>query len=247
VGARALPQRDQPLGNLIGDTVLGIVVALSSERRWITQPGADVIVEQSGVGGSRAEKASQRLADRGAVGLVSWGVAGGLQAGLDPGTVVLPGAVLLTDGRKFESDRAWRERLVSCAGNQVVISTGSLLHTDNIIGDPGAKLELHDRTGAVAADMESGAVAAVAVEAGLPWIAVRVIVDAAHQRVPSAALEAVDDHGDLRPGVFLTTVLNPAQWPAMVRLWRAWAAAGRSMRRVWCFGKPALALDQRLE
>ena len=58
--------------------MLGIVVALDEERRWISCRGSEPAVERSGIGYRRAEAAARLLVDRGVTGLASWGTAGGL-------------------------------------------------------------------------------------------------------------------------------------------------------------------------
>ena len=154
--------------------VLGIVAALEMERRWIGAP--EPLVELSGVGDARAENAAHRLVDRGATALVSWGVAGGLDPDLEPGTVVLPDAVVHADGSSSPVDEAWRDRLLERVSGRVVISTLSLYHASSVITSPDEKRAVYERVGAGAVDMESAAVAAVATETGIPFVVVRVVV-----------------------------------------------------------------------
>ena len=81
--------------------VLGIVAALEMEGRWIL--ASEPLVEVSGGGEERARAAAHSLLERGASALVSWGVAGGLDPELEPGSVVLPDAVVHTDGSSQEA------------------------------------------------------------------------------------------------------------------------------------------------
>jgi hypothetical protein len=219
--------------------VPGIVAALRMERRWIEDP--ETPVEVSGVGFRRAESAARRLLDRGATALVSWGVAGGLDPDLRVGTVVLPDAVVEPDGSYRKTDLEWRDRLLARVGGRVVTATSPLFHAVKVITEPADKLEIYRRTGAGAADMESAAVAAVAAEIGAPWIAVRVVVDAADVRLPDFALSLCEEGGRLKSSVFLWLVLRPGKWPGLFALARANAAAARSMRRVWSIAGPDLA------
>ncbi len=220
--------------------VLGIVAALEMERRWIGNPGP--LVELSGIGGKRAEHAARRLVERGATALVSWGVAGGLDPNLRPGTVVLPDAVIGGGGSSHEVDLAWRDRLLERVRGRVVTSTSPLYHATSVITTADEKRALYERIGAGATDMESAAVARVAFANHVPWIAVRVVLDTAGQDLPAEILTATDDDGRLRVGSIVGLILRPRFWRPVIALGWAGAAAGRSMRRLWAVALPDLAL-----
>jgi len=222
--------------------VLGIIAALEMERRWIGAP--EPLVELSGVGDARAENAAHRLVDRGATALVSWGVAGGLDPDLEPGTVVLPGVVVHTDGSNSRVDVAWRDRLLMRLQSRVVISTSPLVHATQPVTTTSDKMELYRQTGAAAVDMESAAVAVVAYEAGIPFIVVRVVVDAAGVRLPEVAVTMCDEGGRLKRSALLRLIFQPGEWRGMLRLGQANAAAGRSMRKLWSAAGPDLALSE---
>ncbi len=117
--------------------VLGIVAALDMERRWIR--AADALVELSGIGESRAENAARRLVERGSTALVSWGVAGGLDPDLSPGTVMPPDIVIRADGSSHGADLEWRDRLLERVRGQVVTSTAPLYHATSVIATSGEK------------------------------------------------------------------------------------------------------------
>ena len=222
-------------------SVLGIVAALEMERRWIRDPGP--LVELSGIGGKRAELAAHRLVERGATALVSWGVAGGLDPDLSPGTVVLPATVTGADGSSQGVDLAWRDRLLNRVRGRVVTSTVPLYHARSVITAADEKSALYERTGAGAADMESAAVARVALANHMPWIAVRVVIDAADQDLPEAILAATGDDGRLRVGSVVGFMFRPRLWRSVIALGRAGGAAKRSMRRLWIAAQPDLALS----
>jgi adenosylhomocysteine nucleosidase len=76
-------------------------------------------------------------------------------------------------------------------------------------------------TGAAAVDMESAIVARAAQRHGLPFVVLRVVADPAHRPLPSAALVAMREDGEIDLGaVFGAFVRNPGQLPALVRLGR---------------------------
>ena len=221
--------------------VLGIVAALEMEGRWVLAP--ECLVEVCGVGEERARAAAHRLLKRGAVALVSWGAAGGLDPGLKPGAIVLPD-VVDTDGSSHPVDVAWRDRLLMKIQGRVVTSTSPLVHATRPVTAPAEKMKLHRQTGAAAVDMESAAVVAVANEMGIPCLVVRVVVDADDVRLPEVSLTMCDEGGRLKRSAVMRLIFQPAEWPGMLRLGRANAAAGRSMRELWSAAGPDLALSE---
>lgn len=221
--------------------MLGIVAALEMERRWISV--SEALVELSGVGDARAENAANQLVERGATALVSWGVAGGLDPDLRPGTVVLPDAVIGADGSSHRVDLEWRDRLLERVRGRVVTSTSPLVHTTSVITTAAEKRLLYERVGAGAVDMESAAVARVAFANHIPWVAVRVVIDIADQELPEAIWTATGADGRLRVGSVGGLLLHPGLWRPMISLARAGAAASRSMRRLWAIAQPDLALS----
>ncbi|MFN2333339.1 MAG: hypothetical protein ABR550_02805, partial [Wenzhouxiangellaceae bacterium] len=99
---------------------------------------------------------------------------------------------------------------------------------------------------AMAVDMESAAIAAVARQHGLPFLALRVIVDRVEQAVPPLALAAMQG-ASIRPGRVLAGLLkSPQQLSPLLAL----AFAGHRARTVLaeCAGMLlALADDDRSE
>lgn len=220
--------------------MLGVVVALETERRWIPRQAA-ALVERTGIGAARAEAGALRLLEHGATALVSWGTAGGLDPSLATGAVVVPAAVIAVDGDELQAHGPWRERLIGSVSAAVPVSPGPLVEARTMVESRQQKRELYRATGAAAVDMESGAVARVAARRRVPWIAVRVILDHADETVPGVTTELTTPTGELDPGALRRVVVNPVQWPALLRLARAHRAARRSLRLVWRTSAPELA------
>lgn len=162
----------------------------------------------AGIGPERATEAAQRLVGEGVACLVSWGTCAGLVEGLKSGTLMLPQAVVSSDGSHFETLRLERFSRLSSARREPLAEAKHVLETTQ------AKRTLAERTGAVAADMESGAVARVAREAGLPFLVVRAVIDPVEQALPKAVLRLTDAFGRVQwqrlPGVALTHA--PTLW-----------------------------------
>jgi hypothetical protein len=223
--------------------VLGIVVAMAMERRWIVSDRPPPLIEQSGIGDRRAEAAARDLVDQGATALASWGTAGGLDPGLGPGTVVIPSSVVVTDSIRYESNSGWHARLTSRLESVIRPETGPILHVERAIATPGQKRELHERFGVLAVDMESGAVARVAAQYRLPFIAVRVVLDGAGVRLPMVALIGPDGFGASPAQTMLWRIArSPREWRAVFRLARCFRTSGAAMKRVWQAAAPDLGL-----
>jgi adenosylhomocysteine nucleosidase len=200
--------------------MLSIVVGLAAEARIARRLGVVAIGGGSSAG---AAAAARGLLERGATALVSFGLAGGLDPRLRPGDVVLPARVL-AGGESLATDPllsrslARTEREAACC----------LLAWDRVVATAEEKARLWRDTGAVAVDMESGAVALAAIAAGLPFAVLRVICDAAARDLPPAALAALDHAGGIGLArVALSVLRRPAQVPALLGLARDAAVARR--------------------
>ncbi len=248
----AAPPR-RPTGETADEPVhrVGIVVALVSEARALApqigaragrrdpiQPFAGAALTVSGMGGQRAAAAARRLVEAGATALASVGTAGALDPGLESGAIVLPREVVTLEGGSVATDPRWREALAA-ALPRARLSGGRLLSTGVPIGLRLDKAIARRQTDCVAVDMESAAIAAVAAETGLPFIAVRVIVDTAADDLPSAVL-AVSRAGQVSR-VRLLGALARAPWEivALIRLAGRFRTACRVLAGIGEPGLPA--------
>ncbi|MDP9095047.1 MAG: phosphorylase, partial [Pseudomonadota bacterium] len=137
---------------MASDGPLGIVVGLEAEAQIARRFG--VPVQVGGGHAQGAEAAAIRLIEQNVLGLISFGLAGGLDPGLMPGALVVPAAVLLGADR-WDADIAIMQRLGGT-------TPGSIYGGGQIVASAAAKAALHARTGAVAVDLESAAVARTA-------------------------------------------------------------------------------------
>jgi adenosylhomocysteine nucleosidase len=188
--------------------MLGIVTGLTAEARLARPLGVAVAGGGTTAG---ARRAAERLAVRGATTLLSFGLAGGLDPALPPGTLIIPGRVL-TKGGILQANAA----LVAALGGNPATT---LLASDRVVSKAADKMRLWTASGAAAVDMESGAVAEVAAERGLTFAVLRAVCDPAEQDLPPAALAALDADGAMAlRGIALSVLRRPAQIPALLRL-----------------------------
>ncbi len=193
----------------------------------------------SGIGFAAAERAAQTLIDAGATALASWGMAGGLDPALRAGTIFLPSQVLGSDGRQLSTASEWRARLGVALAAQHPIASGKLLSAAQTIESIAAKAQAFSTTGALAVDMESAAVAAIAARHALPFIAVRVIIDTAQDALPRAAVAATRS-GQLRIWRLIASVARaPGEIAALLRIARRYRVATRSLAAVASAGSLA--------
>ncbi len=204
-------------------TPLGIVVGLAAEGRLAAPLGGTVAV--GGGGAEGAARAAAGLVAAGVGALLSVGLAGGLAPGLAAGSVLVPG-VVLCGGVRHGADA----RLCAWLGG---VTAGVLLGGDAVVASAAAKAALHVATGAVAVDLESGAVAEAAAAAGLPFAVLRVVCDPAERDLPPAALAALDGAGAIGAWRVLRSVAGrPGQVPGLLALARD-AGRARGALRGW--------------
>jgi hopanoid-associated phosphorylase len=147
----------------------------------------------------RRDASIARAVASGATGLISFGIAGGLDPKLAPGTVLLPEMVHTETGETFATHAEWRHRLQAQIPNA---RAGAIYASSAVISRVVDKQRLFDRTGAAAVDMESGAVARAAAQAGIPFVVLRSIADPAHRSLPQAAIGGLNDEGRVAFGAF---------------------------------------------
>jgi adenosylhomocysteine nucleosidase len=221
---------------------IGIVSALAAEARTLGPAAAHgtelrrladgTWLAVSGIGPAAAAAAARRLVLAGASGLASYGMAGGLDPTLICGSVLLPEEVTTGDreraNARWPTSPQWRNRLSSALPPSCIVWGGALLTSERPLGHPAIKAAAWRRTGAAAVDMESAAIAQVASQAGLPFVALRVIVDTAADELPRAVI-AASVGGRLRIGPLIG---NLARAPGDVAALIGLAARYRIARRV---------------
>lgn len=197
-----------------------LIVGLTAEARVARALGWPIAVGGGTYLGAVA--AAERAIREGARALVSFGLAGGLDPALHPGTLLLPTEVL-TDDRRIATDTSLRVRL----GSGIA---APLLGARTIAATAAAKHVLFTTTGAAALDLESGAVALVAQAHNLPFAALRAVCDPADRDLPQAALIALNQHGAIGISRVVASILaQPRQLPALLCLARDAQAARQSL------------------
>ena len=188
---------------------LGIVTGLKSESALVltalgeAMPRPPVMVQCRGMGPERAARAANILLDAGCTALMSFGIAGGLAPHLAPGALLLPRTILrlpaAADSTGLTVDSRWHLALSSRFKRDMnqMFSTGAMVSSNQVVASVADKAKLHQLLGAVAVDMESHAVGEVAQRAGVPFITLRIVADAASHMIAPALGKAIRDDGEI--------------------------------------------------
>jgi len=197
------------------------VTGFAAEARVARLAGWPVAIGGGTTAG--AVDAARALIEAGATGLVSFGLAGGLDPALAAGTLIVAEAVIV-DGRTWRTDHGLNARLGGVTGHLC-------LGLDRAAVSGAEKRHLRRETGAALVDMESGAIAEIATRAGVPFAVLRAVCDTAHRDLPHAALVALDGGGGLAFRRIVRSVLpRPSQIGALLGLARDAAAARGTLR-----------------
>jgi adenosylhomocysteine nucleosidase len=215
---------------------LGVITGLRSEAACLQgalrAKRVPCAIRITGGRSDAARRGTQALLNGGVTGMLSFGYAGGLEPGLRPGVVLIGEAIVLPDGQRLPADAAWIES-IERAARQLGVATrrGAIAGSEHAVTTVAEKRWLHERSRALAVDMESHAVARAA-KPRVPFIAVRVILDAHDRAVPEAAAKALRPDGRVAlAGLVGGLVLRPAQIPGLLALARDSAAAKPALRR----------------
>lgn len=222
---------------------VGVITGLARETGCFGVMGKQESLSIRCAGGDakRAAEMAGILVSEGCRGLVSFGIAGGLEPTLKPGTLVIAGSVIAPDGSRSECDPKWRQRLTTVLCGEFPVLGSDILGSDQAVLLSDEKRRLHDRTGAAAVDMESHAVGKVAAELGVSFLAVRAIADPASRDIPSWVMSLVGSDGRPRMrAVIKAMVAHPLQVPTLIGLGIDSEKAFGCLRRVALSAGPFL-------
>lgn len=208
-------------------------------RGGFTGPSYDirVVIVEAGTGQERARRATHALID---AHTPSWvlaaGFSGGLQPSLKIGDLVIGNSIVNTTGDELVVDvkmapdptRGWH--------------VGRLVTADHIVRTIAEKQQLAERTGAMAVDMESLAVAKVCAETRTRFLAIRGISDDLSEDLPPEVLSVFGGTGTLRAGAIAGAVWKrPSSVKDMWRIREQAVTASERLSRMLLSIVPKLA------
>jgi adenosylhomocysteine nucleosidase len=226
--------------------ITGIIVALPEELGTLTSKKIDkgcyafvneaIVIACSGAGGINAQAASRLLIAQGATRLISWGCAAALSDSLQPGDLIL--ADSLIDAEGYTDANAcvspdWHSYTTARLSTFLQVHTGGLAESHSIVATRSDKTRLHTQTGAVALDMESIAIARIAQQNNLPFLAIRVIADPANMNLPKAINHSLNNEGDIVLTKLLSyMILHPTELPGLIKLGLHFHAAKNTLKLI---------------
>lgn len=234
---------------------IGIVAAMSAEARAVMGPGRwtrergmvlregglasgqKYVCVLSGPGPERALAAARFLAGLGVSSLISVGVSGGLNPCVEPGSLLVGSFVYDADN----GDMVWSstDQVADEAGAVLQkiglhALAGGLATVRRAVTTAKGKRDIHARSNALAVDMESGAVARVAVENGLPFFALRVICDHVETEIPQELLSGLGVDGKAKPLSILGQLLRrPGLLRVLLGMNRDFRSALSGLSKAW--------------
>jgi adenosylhomocysteine nucleosidase len=212
---------------------VGIVVALSREIGYFLD-GCDrvrkysggnftfrggkfgdirVATVEAGMGAGKATRATQALIDAHTPPWVlSCGYSGALRDGIGVGDIVIANSIVDAHGNSIDVDVN-----MSTEGTKRLY-VGRFVNADEIIRHVAVKKQLAEQYDAIAVDLESLAVGKVCQEAGIPFMAVRVISDDTSADLPAEIVSILNDSGSYRVGATMGAIWK--RFGSIKDMWR---------------------------
>ncbi|MCA8993600.1 MAG: 5'-methylthioadenosine nucleosidase [Planctomycetaceae bacterium] len=162
-----------------------------------------IAIVETGAGKTPATKGTQALIDgHNPPWILSAGLSGGLAEETRTGDIVVANTVSLDEENAVLNIGQQQE------DDQPGVHNGKLVTVKNIVRLVTEKQALHERTGALAVDMETYHVARVCVERKKPFAAIRAISDDLSADLPPEILGILGPKGAVRAGAVFSALLN---------------------------------------
>lgn len=186
----------------------------------------------SGMGSDRAEIAARSLVEEGVDFLISWGFAGGLDPVLGSGALIIPAALVTPEGQEHPASLHIDRPFLEAVATTVQVLDKPLVSVEKAVTTVEEKQMLFSKSGAVAVDMESAAIASVAQDTGINFAAVRAVLDGANRSLPRFIDQAVDEFGSVKIGSFIRSLARyPSDLFTLSSLMRGSGIAQRCLRQ----------------
>ncbi len=176
--------------------------------------GIRIAIVESGTGADRARRATAALLDAHSPRwIVSTGFCGALVPGMKIGEIVVANQIVTeTDG-----ELAIDVGITSDAKRGLHV--GKTLTVDRMVRSIAEKQALAEKTGAIAVDMESYAIAALCRERKTRFLAVRAVSDDLSADLPAEVLSLIGETGAVRMGAVIGALWKrPGSYKEMWRL-----------------------------
>ncbi len=230
--------------------ITGIIIALAEELSTLkTIPNSlwepnlprgkfvfltdDILLIHSGAGAENARKAAELAVSKGATQLMSWGCAAALSPDLKMGDLVLAESLISSDGQEISVNATWHQHAKNVLGSEITAYKGALIASEKVVSTAQEKHTIFEKTGAIALDMESGAIANVATHYAMPFLVIRAIADPASMDLPNALENALNEKGEVAiTRILKSLVLNPKEIPHLIQIGQYFQIAKKTLSNV---------------
>lgn len=169
-----------------------------------------------GAGQRAASVLEALLRERTPALVVIAGVCGGLDPSLAPGDLVLARRLVSPDGGELSPRRdVFEAARRAMRARRLPFVSSALLTQPRPAATRADKTRLWNEHGAAGVDMETYAMARASEAAGVPWLALRAVLERAAEPLPRS-LRAWDGNADA--AVARGAAMRPWEWPAYLRL-----------------------------
>jgi len=198
--------------------------------------GTEVVLVASGIGQEQAAYAARLLLQRFQPSLLlSIGFAGALQSELQPADLILGERIIGTRGKGDLLEVLPLSPALLTQAEQAAKTSGlrwwkgTLLCSNRMLIEPREKSEAAESE-ALAVEMESWAIAQIALKAGVPFLAVKTISDLLDQGLGLDFNRLLDRNGyPAYSKILLAILTHPGALPSLWRLQRTTTRAKRSL------------------
>lgn len=236
---------------------LGIVVAMKSEARALIgrqfcrydnknkichlhlKDDSFLLVAHAGVGAENALRAALHLVSIGVDALASVGLAGGLNSEMEAGHIVIATNILQTDGKRTQG--SWNVHAAGIApawdclrAEGIPVSCGTILTSPEAVLNSDRKKWLFRQTRAIAVDMESAAVARIALEKDISFFGMRAICDPVNVTLPVEIYMCLNKDGTINfRSLFSNMVTRPSILKDLLRMGKNYSIAKSALKKAW--------------
>jgi len=196
-----------------------------------------IALAASGIGMRRAHESARRALDemRNIDLVILTGVAGALAGHLSIGDLVLADRLMTRDASGAQPERTIEvpaDHFETCSSalgaSGIRYARGAIVTVKFPLATGAEKRLAGEQTGAIAVDMETAVIAFEAAARGIPFVAMRTIMDTVEHDLAGASL--ADENGKVRPlKAAATLIRNPAMVAGVIRLVRNLRQAADSM------------------
>ena len=203
--------------------MLGILCGLESEAK-IARQVPDAIVACAAARPGKARELAKGLVEQGATKLMSFGIAGALEASVHLGDVFIGSRIQSKTG-KWECDKTWGDAL---AAKIPQAKRGGVFGSEFLVATVADKEAHYRESGCSIVDMESQCLAEIAAASNLPLIVVRAVCDDASMHVPPIVMASIAEDGSIDGMKALKHMIcRPAD---LIDLWHVLRGTGKALR-----------------